>query len=119
MGRILIVDESPAEIANLRAILDLQGWQCLTASTGAEALARAAADPPDLILLDLAMPDMDGFEACRQLQLNQRTRRIPVLFSSWRNDRADQTWAKLQGGRTLIAKPYASQQVLEAIRTYA
>ena len=119
MSKFLNVDDSPAELADLCSILDRNGFDALTASTGAEAVRKAAAEHPQMIFMDLVMPDMDGYEACRQLKSNLDTRGIPVVFMSTRHQKADQMWARMQGGNGLIAKPCAAQQVMEALRTYA
>lgn len=119
MSKILIVDDSPAELADLCSILGRNGFDALTASTGAEAVQMAAAEHPRLIFMDLVMPDMDGYEACRQLKSNLATRTIPVVFMSTRHQKADQMWARMQGGKALIAKPCAAQQVIEALHAYA
>ncbi len=119
MPKILIVDDSPAELANLRAILDQNGFHSITASTGAEAVSKAAAEKPNMILMDIVMPDMDGYEACRQLQASDSTKAIPLVFVSSKNQKADQMWAKLQGAKALIAKPYTADQILEALRAYS
>jgi twitching motility two-component system response regulator PilH len=62
---------------------------------------------------------MDGFEACRQLQANADTKAIPVVFVSSKNQKADHLWAKMQGAKSLIGKPYEASQILETLRTYA
>jgi twitching motility two-component system response regulator PilH len=118
MGKVLIVDDSPAELANLRSILTDAGWHSVTASNGAEAVQKAAAEKPNMILLDIIMPDMDGYEACRMLQANPETKTIPVVFVSSKNQKADQMWAKMQGAKALIGKPYTPAQILETIRTF-
>jgi twitching motility two-component system response regulator PilH len=119
VSKILIVDDSPVELANLRAILEKNGWHSVTASSGAEAVSKAASEKPNLILMDIVMPDMDGYEACRRLQADPGTKGIPVVFVSSKNQKADHLWAKMQGGKALIAKPYEPASILEAIKAYA
>jgi len=118
MPKVLICDDSPAELANLRSILTDAGWHSITASNGGEAVQKAAQDKPSLILLDIVMPDMDGYEACRQLQANPDTKAIPVVFVSSKNQKADQIWAKMQGAKALIGKPYSAAQILETLKAY-
>jgi twitching motility two-component system response regulator PilH len=118
MPKALIVDDSPTELANLRNILTGAGWQTATASNGAEAVAKANAEKPTLILCDIIMPDMDGFEACRQLQANPDTKSIPVVFVSSKNQKADHLWAKMQGARALIGKPYEASQILDTLKAF-
>jgi twitching motility two-component system response regulator PilH len=71
---------------------------------------------PNIVFMDIVMPQMDGFEACRRLAADPRTKSIPVVFVSTKSQRADQIWARMQGGRDLIGKPYTSSQVLDALR---
>jgi twitching motility two-component system response regulator PilH len=119
MKKILIVDDSSAELANLRSILEQNGWHSVTATSGVEALRKAVIDKPNLILMDIVMPDMDGYEACRALHAEPATKEIPIVFVSSKNQKADQLWAKMQGGKALISKPYAPQQILDALKAYA
>lgn len=118
MGKVLIVDDSPAELANLRTILTDAGWHSVTASNGADAVQKAASERPSLILMDIIMPDMDGYEACRTLQQDPATRSIPVVFISSKNQKADQMWAKMQGAKALIGKPYKSSEILDTLKAY-
>ena len=118
MPKILICDDSAAELANLRSILTDAGWHSVTASNGAEAVQKASVEKPALIFLDIIMPDMDGYEACRQLQANADTKAIPVVFVSSKNQKADQIWAKMQGGKALIGKPYSPDQILDTLKAF-
>jgi twitching motility two-component system response regulator PilH len=118
MPKILICDDSAAELANLRSILNDAGWHSVTATNGAEAVQKAASEKPSLIFLDIIMPDMDGYEACRQLQANPDTKTIPVVFVSSKNQKADQIWAKMQGAKALIGKPYSPDQILDTLKAY-
>lgn len=119
MPKALIVDDSPTELANLRGILSTAGWHAVTATSGAEAVSKAVAEKPGVIFLDIIMPDMDGFEACRQLQANPETRQIPVVFVTSKNQKADHLWAKMQGAKALIGKPYEPGQILDSLKTFA
>ncbi|MGE4069950.1 MAG: PleD family two-component system response regulator [Lysobacterales bacterium] len=118
MSKVLIVDDSPAELANLRTILTDAGWHSVTANNGAEAVAKASAEKPSMIFMDIIMPDMDGYEACRTLQQNPATKSIPVVFVSSKNQKADQIWAKMQGAKALIGKPYKASEILDTLKAY-
>ena len=118
MSKVLIVDDSPAELANLRSILNDAGWHSVTASNGADAVAKASSEKPTLILMDIIMPDMDGYEACRTLQANPETKGIPVVFVSSKNQKADHMWAKMQGAKALIGKPYKASEILDTLKAY-
>jgi twitching motility two-component system response regulator PilH len=117
--KILIVDDSAAELANLRTLLHDAGYDTVTASNGREAVAKAQAETPSMILMDVVMPDMDGYEACRQLRANANTKQIPVVIVSSKSQKADQIWASMQGAKALIGKPPKAEDVLAAVRAYA
>ncbi len=112
----LVVDDLPADRDRLSGILIKAGWRVTHAGDGMQAVARAKAGRPAIIFMDIMMPEMDGFHACRQLLADQDTHAIPVVFVSAKNQRADQVWVRANGGRELIAKPYASADVLAALK---
>ncbi|MBN9461667.1 MAG: response regulator [Burkholderiales bacterium] len=112
----LVVDDLGTERERMAAILLDAGWQVSTAGSGAEALEKARAERPAIIFMDIVMPGMDGYQACRRLAGDPLTRTIPVVFVSTKCQRADQVWARMQGGKALIGKPYSEAQVLDALR---
>lgn len=116
---ILVVDDVATERERMLGILQTAGWRVRTAMSGAQALEAARLDPPGLIFMDIVMPGMDGFEACRRLAEHPSTRSIPVVFVSTKAQRADQVWARMQGGREVIAKPYTAEHLLSAIERHA
>ncbi len=119
MKKVLIVDDSPAELANLRSIVESLGLFSIVATSGAEAVAKAISEKPSLILMDIVMPEVDGYEACRRLQADPATKGIPVVFVSSKNQKADQMWAKMQGGKALVGKPYTADQITETLKTFS
>ena len=112
----LVVDDFAPERERIGGILQGAGWRVCSAASGADALERARSEHPEIIFMDIVMPGMDGFEACRRLADDPGTRSIPVVFVSTKCQRADQVWARMQGGRELIGKPYTPSQVLGALR---
>ncbi len=112
----LVVDDASVDRDRIADILHRAGWEVEVAGSGREALEVALARPPDIIFLDIVMPGMDGFEACRRLAEDPRTRAIPIVFVSTKSQRADHLWARMQGGRELIAKPFTAEQLLGALR---
>ncbi|MDC8013043.1 response regulator [Tahibacter soli] len=114
---VLIVDDSAAEVANLRAIVTEAGWLAITAASGREAVDRAKSEKPSVILMDIVMPEMDGYEACRVLQADPSTKAIPVVMVSTKNQKADQLWARMQGARSLVGKPYSKAELIDAIKS--
>ena len=116
-SRILVVDDSPVDLANLKNIIEEAGYSVVTASDGEEAYKIAKASRPDLILMDVVMEGVDGYEACRRITSDHETGKIPVIFVTSKNEKADEVWAKLQGGKAVIPKPYKPEQILAGIQT--
>src|SRR5215472_12364041 len=88
-GRVLIVDDTPANLALLAEMLMNRGYEVSVATNGPRALNLVEAAPPDLVMLDVSMPDMDGYEVCRRLQARPSTARIPIIFLSALDETAD------------------------------
>ncbi|MBU0935226.1 MAG: response regulator [Spirochaetes bacterium] len=115
---ILAVDDIPENLHLLQQILSAEGYLVRAAPSGERALYFARTAHPDLILLDLRMPVMDGYEVCRQLKAEERTREIPVLFISALNETADIVRGFELGGVDYIAKPFRTEEVLARVRTH-
>ncbi len=117
-ARILLVDDQPANLDILRRVLEAQGYKVLLAPSGEVALRTASRVVPDLILLDVMMPGMDGYEACRRLKQEEATRAIPVIFVTAQ----DQTEALVSGfqagGVDYITKPFREEEVLMRAQTH-
>jgi len=118
MGTILVVDDTLANLRLLTAMLGEQGYKVRPARSGDLALMNAQATPPDLILLDIKMPDMDGYEVCKQLKANPRTRDIPVIFISAIGQIEEKVKAFTFGGVDYITKPFQVEEVLARVRTH-
>jgi len=117
-ANILIVDDTPANLRLLADILAQAGYLVRPARSGAMALTSAQSNPPDLILLDIMMPDLDGFEVCRRLKANQLTQNIPVIFISALNDVEEKVQSFALGGVDYIAKPFHGDEVLARVKTH-
>ena len=115
---ILIVDDTPANLGVLVETLGSAGYQLMVAEDGEEALAQTVQTQPDLILLDVMMPGIDGFEACRRLKARESTRDIPVLFMTALNETADKVKAFAAGGVDYITKPIEHEEALARVRTH-
>jgi diguanylate cyclase (GGDEF)-like protein/PAS domain S-box-containing protein len=111
-ARILVVDDVVNNLRVLSTALTKQGYQIRCAKNGAIALMGVQAFAPDLILLDIKMPDMDGYELCQQLKANEKTRTIPVIFLSALDDVFDKVKAFAVGGVDYITKPFQVEEVL-------
>ena len=114
---ILVVDDNPANIELLVAILGGHGYRCRVANSGARALAAARADVPDLVMLDIAMPGIDGYEVCRQLKADAATRAVPVIFLSALNGVIDKVQAFAAGGADYIGKPFQLEEVIARVES--
>ena len=117
-ANILVVDDTPANLQLLVSILAEQGYKAQLASNGHTALSLAQTEPPDLILLDIMMPDMDGYEVCEQLKADERTRDVPVIFLSALNEVFDKVKAFSIGGVDYIIKPFHIEEVLAHVKTH-
>lgn len=115
---ILLIDDLPENLKFLRYILAKLGYKVRIAISGELALNSAENDPPDLILLDLLMPEMDGFEVCRQLKLNPKTKKIPVIFLTGSNEVENKIRAFNSGGVDFITKPFNKQEIIARVQTH-
>lgn len=114
--RILIVDDEPDLLAVLRFGLDVEGFEVLEASDGEQGLAMAREHTPDLMVLDLMLPRMDGYKVCRALKFDERYRRIPIFILSARSGDTDRQLAMDVGADQYITKPYDMRDLVSRIR---
>jgi len=117
-GGILVVDDTPANLQLLAGMLKERGYRVRPAPNGELALRAAQMAPPDLILLDITMPKMDGFEVCARLKADDRLRDIPVLFISALNETSDKVRAFQAGGVDYVTKPFNIEEVEARVRTH-
>src|SRR5512144_678734 len=110
--RILIVDDTPTNVKLLADLLSVNGFAVLTADSGRDALARAAVDSPDLILLDIMMPDLDGFTVCERLKANAALQDVPVIFLTALYETLDKVRAFSVGGVDYLTKPFEPRELL-------
>ncbi|MCP4720154.1 MAG: response regulator [Desulfobacteraceae bacterium] len=115
---ILIVDDTPENLTVLRQILNEQGYRVRPALSGEIALKTIQADLPDLILLDIVMPGMDGYEVCTKLKADKATRDIPVIFISALKEIEDKMRSFSKGGVDYISKPFQAEEVLARVKTH-
>jgi formate hydrogenlyase transcriptional activator len=117
-GRLLVVDDDPSARQTLSALLSQEGYETRCAPDGKTALMLAEADPPELILLDVRLPDLAGFEVCRRLKESVKTDRIPVIFLSGLDDLGDKIRGFESGGVDYITKPFQARAVLLRVETH-
>jgi twitching motility two-component system response regulator PilH len=112
---VLVVDDSPTDLQMLSAAVRSVGYEVVTAVDGEEALAKAAASHPTVVLLDIVLPKKNGFQVCRQLKSAPETRDIKVILVSSKNQESDKFWGLKQGADDYIAKPYRDADLIAAI----
>ncbi|MDX8378352.1 MAG: response regulator [Mariprofundales bacterium] len=110
--KVLVVDDSATDRASLEGMLSKAGYHVSTANSGAAALEKVKVDLPDVILLDIIMPEMDGYRTCRTLKKNDATKGVPIIFVTSKKQKADKMWAMRQGGDGYIVKPAVEADVL-------
>lgn len=115
---ILVVDDTPANLQVLFQMLNSKGYRARPVPSGILALRAVEYEPPDLILMDINMPVLDGIETCRQLKENELYRDIPVIFVSARNDTFDKIKAFDAGGVDYVTKPFDSEEVITRVETH-
>jgi adenylate cyclase len=116
--RILVVDDTPANIQTLTAILKQEGYQISVATNGKQALDAVGRVHPDLILLDVMMPEMDGFETCRRLKADEASRQIPVIFLTAKTETTDIVQGFELGAVDYVAKPFNTHELLARVSTH-
>ncbi|KAF0177164.1 MAG: PleD family two-component system response regulator [Hyphomonadaceae bacterium] len=118
-ARILVVDDVPANLRLIEAKLGAEYYEVITASRGEEALLKAWREQPDIILLDVMMPGMDGFETCRRLKTDPETRHIPVVMVTALDQREDRLRGLEAGAEDFLSKPFDDVQLLARVRSLA
>lgn len=114
-GPILVVDDSPTGRQAATNLLRRSGYQVATAVDGEDALEKIAAAPPPVVVLDIVLPKMNGYQVLRQLKSSDTTRRIKVILVSSKNQESDRFWGLKQGADDYIAKPYLDATLLAAV----
>src|SRR4030095_13581450 len=117
-SRILVVDDTPANIQALSGTLKERGYQISVATNGKQALDVLARVQPDLILLDVMMPEMDGFETCRRIKASEHWRHIPAIFLTAKTETADIVQGFELGAVDYVAKPFNAHELLARVSTH-
>lgn len=115
MARILIVDDSPSQLMGIRRIVEKLGHEALTAEDGQAGVEAAKRELPDLILMDVVMPNLNGFQATRTLKREPTTQHIPVILVTTKDQDTDRMWGMRQGARAYITKPFSEDELLEVM----
>ena len=115
MARILVIDDSPSQLMGIRRIVEKLGHDCITAEDGAQGVERAKAELPDLILMDVVMPNLNGFQATRAISRHETTSHIPVIMVTTKDQETDKVWGMRQGARGYLTKPFTEGELSDVI----
>ena len=115
MARILIVDDSPSQLMGIRRIVEKLGHEAVTAEDGAEGVVVAKRELPDLILMDVVMPNLNGFQATRAITREPTTKHIPVILVTTKDQDTDRVWGMRQGARAYLTKPFSEAELADII----
>ena len=118
MAKILIVDDSPTETFKLREVLERNGHEVVEAVNGADGVAVARAEMPDLVFMDVVMPGLNGFQATRQLTKGADTAHIPVVIVTTKDQETDRVWGQRQGAKDYLTKPVDEAVLLGTIKKW-
>lgn len=119
MGTILIVEDTPSEMELISHYLREGGYIVISAETAKEALNKAIEQQPDIILTDVVMPGMSGFELCRSLKKNPATEKVPIVICSSKNLEIDRLWGMKQGADAYLTKPFTREQLIRVVKSVA
>ena len=118
MAKILIVDDSPTEMFRFKEILGRHGFDVIEATNGADGVTTAQAELPDLILMDVVMPGVNGFQATRQISRSAATKHIPIVIVSTKDQETDRVWGRRQGACDYLTKPIDENQLINTIKQH-
>lgn len=114
--RVLIVDDSPTEIQLFKELLTPLGYEILEATEGAAAVALAREEQPDIVLMDIIMPNLNGFQATRQICKDPQNTNIKIILVSSKDQQTDRIWGEKQGAKGYLVKPVTQQQLATLIQ---
>ncbi len=115
MARILIVDDSPSQLAAMKKIVDKLGHEVISAEDGALGVEVAKREMPDLILMDVVMPNLNGFQATRSISKDAATAHIPIVLVTTKDQVTDKVWGLRQGAKAYLTKPVNETQLIELV----
>ena len=115
INKILVVDDSPTERHVLVELLTRKGYQVLTAESGEEGIEKAKSEQPDLVLMDVVMPGLNGYQATRTLTREESTKHIPIIVCTSKGQETDKIWGLRQGAQDYLVKPVNGEELLSKI----
>ncbi len=117
MSKVLVVDDSPTEVYRLKEMLEDLSFEVITAVNGRDGVVLAGAEQPDVVLMDIVMPDMNGFHATRELCRGADTSHIPVIIVSSKDQETDKVWGQRQGASGYVTKPVDEESLAAVIKS--
>lgn len=116
MSKVLVVEDSPPQREMISSLLKRSGMDVTSACDGVEALEQIHRNFPDVIVLDIVMPRMNGYELCRRLKDDPKTKELPVVMCSTKGEEFDRYWGLRQGANAYIAKPFQPQELVSTVK---
>ena len=117
MARILIVDDSPTEVHVFKSILEKNNFTVISADNAEAGISMAKSEKPDLVLMDVVMPGMNGFQATRALTKDPETSSIPIIIVTTKDQETDRVWGLRQGAKDYISKPVSEDDLISKIKS--
>ena len=115
MANILVIDDSPTEVHVFSQMLEKHGFVVSSATSGEEGIEKSKSEKPDLILMDVVMPGMNGFQAARQISTDEETKSIPIIIVSTKDQETDKMWGLRQGAQDYVTKPVNDAELVKKI----
>ncbi len=116
MARVLIVDDSPSQLMGMKRIVEKLGHETLTAEDGAQGVEVAKRELPDLILMDVVMPNLNGFQATRSISKEATTSHIPIVLVTTKDQETDKVWGMRQGAKAYLTKPVNEAALIKLVK---
>lgn len=118
MSKILIVDDSPSQVMAMKQAIEKIGHEVITAEDGAAGVEVAKRELPDLILMDVVMPNLNGFQATRTIARDAKTSHIPVVLVTTKDQETDRVWGMRQGAKGYVTKPIDDNELIRVVNEY-
>ena len=118
MSRVLIVDDSPSQLVGMKRTVEKLGHEVITAEDGAAGVEVAKRELPDLILMDVVMPNLNGFQATRTISKDPKTSHIPIVLVTTKDQDTDRVWGMRQGAKAYVTKPIDEAELTRTINEY-
>ncbi|MBX9257413.1 response regulator [Desmonostoc muscorum CCALA 125] len=117
MAKVLVVEDTPSQLELINSFLRENGHTVIKAYDAKDGMIKAIKHQPDAIITDVVMPEVSGFEFCRQLKKNPTTKKVPIIICSSKNQPIDRIWGMRQGADVYLTKPFTKQQLLHALKS--